>query len=66
MFSSDFFEHLPEEKIDSVVSEMKRVGKIVLSRVAYKDKLTRRQAMYHLTNETKEWWENKLEGVTLV
>jgi len=66
VFSSDFLEHLPEENIDVVVSEMKRVGKVVLARVAYEDKLTQRQAMYHLTNKPEDWWKEKLKGVELV
>jgi len=66
VFSSDFFEHIPEEEIESVRKEMIRVGKVVLARVAYEDKLTKKQALYHVTNKKKEWWEDKLQGVILV
>lgn len=66
VFSSDFFEHIPEQDIDKVKSEMMRVGKIVLARVAYEDKLSRKQALYHVTNKPESWWEEKLQGVILV
>jgi len=66
VISTDFFEHIPEEKIDSVKSEMLRVGKKVIARVAYQRKLTRRQSQYHVTNKPKDWWEDKLEGIELV
>ena len=67
VFSSDFFEHVPAEDIDLVKNEMFRVSKNkVVARVAYEDKLTKKQAQYHVTNKPKEWWEKKLEGVELV
>ncbi len=64
--SSDFFEHIPEEDIDTVKSEMLRVGKRVIARVAYEDNITKKQALYHVTNKPKEWWENKLKGIELI
>jgi ubiquinone/menaquinone biosynthesis C-methylase UbiE len=64
--SSDFFEHLSEEDIDQVVSEMLRVGKVVLARVAYEAVITPKQARYHTTNKPKEWWEEKLKGIKLI
>ena len=66
VFSSDFFEHVPEDKIDDVANEMKRVSKVVLARVAYEAKLDKIQARYHVTNKPKEWWENKLKGIELI
>lgn len=66
VISTDFFEHIPEEKIDSVKSEMLRVGKKVIARVAYEDKLTKKQAQYHVTNKPKEWWNSKLERIELI
>lgn len=66
VFSSDFFEHIPEEKIETVKNEMLRVGNVVLARVAYEAPLTKKQAMYHVTNMPKDWWEKKLEGIILV
>ena len=60
VFSSDFFEHLPEDEIETVVNEMTRVGKTVLARIAFKADITTKQARYHVTNQTKEWWEKKL------
>jgi ubiquinone/menaquinone biosynthesis C-methylase UbiE len=64
--STDFFEHIPEEDIDTVKSEMLRVGKKVLSRVAYEDNITKRQSLYHVTNKPKEWWVIKLKGISLI
>ena len=64
--SSDFFEHVPEGKIDLVANEMKRVSKVVLARVAYEAKLDKIQAKYHVTNKPKEWWEKKLTGIKLI
>lgn len=64
--STEFFEHLPEEEIDNVLSEMKRVGKVVMARVAYEDRLNVRQLKLHLTNKPKDWWEEKLKGVILL
>ena len=64
--SSDFFEHLPDGDIDQVLSEMKRVGKKVLARVSYRVPLTPKQSMYHISNQTKEWWEKRLPEVTLI
>lgn len=65
VFSSDFFEHIPEEEIDIVLKEMQRVGKKVMTCVAYEAKLTARQAEYHVTNKSKEWWEERLKGVII-
>jgi len=67
--SSDFLEHVPEENLDKVLSEMRRVcSGTILSRVAYEAKLTSRQSLYHVTNKSKEWWEEKVKpyGVILI
>lgn len=64
--SSDFFEHIDDEDIDQVFSEMKRVGKIVLARIAFYDDITPLQARYHVSNQTKEWWEKRLPGCILI
>lgn len=64
--SSDFFEHIPEQDIDQVFSEMKRVGKKVIARIAYEDVLTPKQALYHCTNKPKEWWINKLPECQII
>lgn len=67
VFSSDFFEHINEEDIETVNNEMVRVGKIVLARIAFKTKeLTVRQSYYHVTNKEKSWWENKLHDIKLI
>lgn len=66
VFSSDFFEHIPEDEIPVVLKEMKRVGKTVMARIAYEYPLTENQALYHVTNKPKSWWEKKLKGVILI
>lgn len=66
VISTDFFEHVPEELIDSVYREMRRVGKTVLARIDLYRPITKSQARYHVTNKTREWWENKLPGVILI
>lgn len=65
VFSSDFFEHIPEEEIDTVLAEMQRVGKKVMACIAYEAQLTPNQALYHVTNKPKIWWEKKLPGVII-
>ena len=64
--STDFFEHLPEEEIDIVLGEMKRVGGKILAKIAYEAPLNLRQTKLHLTNKPKSWWKKKLKGVTLI
>ena len=66
VFSSDFFEHVPEEDIDTVLGEMKRVGRRILAVIAFEAELTERQAKYHVTNKPREWWIEKLPGVEIL
>ena len=61
--SSDFFEHIPEEEIDTVYNEMKRVGNKIIARIAFEDKLTEKQKLYHCTNKPKSWWIEKLPNI---
>lgn len=65
VFSSDFFEHIPEEDINTVYNEMKRVGKRVVAEIACDTggKLRRHQQAYHLTHKPKDWWVDKLPGI---
>lgn len=65
VLSSDFFEHIPEEEIDQVVSEMNRVGKKVIALVAddIGEILNLRQQQYHCTHKPLDWWKEKLKGV---
>ena len=65
VYSSDFFEHIPEEEIDTVYSEMKRVGRHVIATIAFKDELTEEQEKYHVTNKSPRWWRNKLQGAEI-
>lgn len=71
VFSSDFFEHLDEEDVDLVVSEMKRVCKpngtiIAEVGIAGSRHLDGKQAKYHLTHKPRSWWEKKLDGIRLM
>lgn len=65
VFSSDFFEHIKEENIDKVASEMKRVGKRVITFVAddIGEKLSYRQRLYHVTHKPLSWWKDRLVGI---
>ena len=67
VYSSDFFEHIPEEEIDKVASEMKRIGEKVVARIAFENKsLHDHQLEYHCTNKPREWWEKKLKGIIIL
>lgn len=65
VFSSDFFEHIDEEFVDRVASEMKRVGRRIITYVADSlgKSLNRHQAQYHVTHKPIEWWREKLIGM---
>jgi ubiquinone/menaquinone biosynthesis C-methylase UbiE len=64
VFSSDFFEHIDEEDIDKVASEMKRVGRKVVTFVAdAKGPINQRQRIRHVTHKTLNWWKKKLKGI---
>jgi len=63
VISSDFFEHLPEDKIDSVRNEMLRVGKNVIALINFKKEKIDNT---HLTVKPREWWRNKLIGVVII
>lgn len=65
VFSSDFFEHVDEEDIDQVASEMKRVGKKVIAFIADDNDvyLNARQRGLHVTHKPLSWWKNKLKDV---
>ena len=58
--SNDFFEHISEEDIDQVYSEMRRVGKHVIARISLKPKDN------HLTVKPISWWKEKLPGCEFV
>ena len=61
VFSADFFEHINEQSIDSVLSEMKRVGKKVMAAIGYKP-----EKPYHLTVHKYAWWKKKLPDVEIL
>ena len=61
VFSSDFFEHVPEEEVSIVNKEMHRVGKVVIAKIAFEADLHNSQVLYHCTNKPKEWWVDKLK-----
>jgi ubiquinone/menaquinone biosynthesis C-methylase UbiE len=62
VITTDFFEHIPEGDIDEVVEELNRVGKKVISRIAWEASIRGDQNLYHVTNKSREWWEEKLKG----
>ena len=66
VISMDFWEHIPEEDIDQVLSEMKRVGKVILAVIDFERQLTEEQEKYHVTNKSKTWWTKKLKGVRIL
>ena len=63
--STDFFEHIPEEDIDKVYSEMKRVSNRVAARIAMLPESPKVNE-YHLTIRDRGWWLNKCEGIILL
>jgi SAM-dependent methyltransferase len=63
VISSDFFEHLPEDKIDFVKNEMLRVGKKVIALVGTKNEKIDNT---HLTIKKKSWWKEKLKGILVI
>lgn len=66
IFSSEFFEHLLPEQVDTVYNEMRRIGSIIVAKIAYEAKLTARQALKHATNKPYEWWVEKLPEAILL
>lgn len=67
VFSSDFFEHIPEEEIEQVAKEMLRVSKNVVAKIAFENKsLHDHQLDYHCTNKPQSWWKRKLRGITVL
>ena len=61
VISNDFFEHIPEEHIDHVYSEMQRVSKgPVIARISVKEKEG------HVTVKPIEWWKEKLSGCRFI
>lgn len=68
VISTDFFEHLPEEEIDQVYGEMKRVGHHLIASIGFKPDDQRRDFPIdtHLTVKPKEWWQAKLPEVEII
>lgn len=60
--SKGVLEHIPEEEIERVYSEMKRVGKNIVVEICFKDK----EADGHITIHPKDWWINKLPNCDIV
>ena len=66
VISSDFFEHVPEENIDAVANEMRRVSKEAIFTVVADDRgaiLSPRQKLYHCTHKSLDWWNKRLTGI---
>lgn len=66
--SADFFEHIPEEKIDQVYTEMKRVGNHVVAWICHKpDKLLEGETEdTHVSVHSKDWWKERLSGAKII
>ena len=60
VFSSDVLEHIPEEKIDIVISELCRVAKYDLF-LTINLRPSSENNKYHITLKSREWWEDKFE-----
>jgi len=62
VFSSAFFEHLPEGEIDVVYNEMRRVGKKIYAVIGYKSQIVN-GVQTHLTIKPPKWWADRLPEV---
>lgn len=66
-FSSNLLEHIPEDKIDTVIQEMVRVSKRGLHAIHYTDPPY--QEVYpdidvsHVTMHPKQWWVDKFKSL---
>jgi 2-polyprenyl-3-methyl-5-hydroxy-6-metoxy-1,4-benzoquinol methylase len=63
VISTDVLEHIYEEDLPEVVAEMKRVGRVVLAFPAEGKPQSRRQALFHVTNQPMSWWHAHLPGI---
>ena len=72
VLSTDFFEHIAEEDIDQVYSEMKRVGGKIIATISFKRSPVHqlkgggRSPEHHLTIKPREWWEKKVPEVEII
>ncbi len=65
VISSDFFEHIYEEDIDAVYSEMQRVSSQVMAMISFK-KHKKRKIDTHVTVRPYEWWQDRLPDVIML
>lgn len=63
--SADFLEHIPEEELGQVVSEMERVGNNVIAYVNYKKKGFYKDHT-HVTFKTKEQWQKQFPRINIL
>lgn len=61
--STDVLEHIFKQDVPKVAEELKRVGKKVIIYVAAYKNLSKRQLLFHVTNEPIEWWVENLPGI---
>lgn len=68
IISSDFFEHIKEEDIDQVASEMARVGKTVLAYISYKPEDRSTGIDTHESVHEEAWWAERLKpyGILII
>jgi len=55
-YSKDFLEHLPEDRLPSVIKEIERVCKRGLHAVTFSDHPHAKDDPSHLILQSKEWW----------
>jgi len=72
IISAGFFEHLKEEDIDQVYSEMKRVGGKIIANIGFKKsphyhrKDGTLSPEHHITIKPREWWLKKIPEVIII
>lgn len=60
VIATDVMEHIPEEDIEQVYNEMKKVGKKVIAVICTKYSKKPRHRLTHITLKPKEWWGKKM------
>lgn len=66
VISTDFFEHIPEDELDDVIGEMRRVGTRCASRIALSTDAGAKENEYHLTVKPKDWWQERFPELIIL
>ena len=60
VFTSEVLEHIPENEIQNVISELKRVSKsLIFATISLRPSSNFNK--YHCTIKSREWWENQFK-----